>query len=160
MLAPLVLGIVAVALAAFAIQSADAAAAALWPLVVMLVLAFATIALFTWHRRQMAHLQQLHLVVVGRYADVNIYRPWPKYCTDCGQTIESWRQAGAHDDETSSPCMKLRIVNDAADAAPGLPARYTAEVIEPKEEGPTGPELPDPKAQSRAIVDKLRARSE
>ena len=160
---PLLLVIAAAAALAFLVQSADQAGRALWPIVVALLLAFAAFALAMWHRRQMAHLHQLHLVVVGRYANVNAYRPWPKYCTDCGQTIESWRQAAAHDDPATSPCMKLRAANDAIDAVPGLPmAGYTAEVLGETagDESSPGPDITDPKARSKAIVERLKMRGD
>lgn len=159
---PIVLAIVGLFVGAFVLNAGDAAGHALWLPVVLGGLAFATLALWWWHRRALAHLNQLHLVVIGRYANVHAYRPWPKYCLDCGQEMSSSRQCVAHDDPESSPCMKLRVANEAVDAAaePST-ARYTAEVLDtPAEDGghAIGGTSEARKARSKAIVEATRAR--
>jgi hypothetical protein len=160
---PIALILAGLFLGALALKAGETAGRQLWPLLVLLLLAFAVVALAAWHRRQMAHLHQLHLIVVGRYANTHTLRPWPKYCTDCGAEMSGWKACAAHDDDKSSPCMKLRLANDKAELAPGLPMEgYTAEVLEtpgPDGESTQGPALGAAGARSKAIVDRLRARS-
>lgn len=147
-------------LAVFILQSANDAASALWPLVAYGLLGFAALALVVWHRRRMAELQQLHLTVVGRWANVSLHKTWPKYCLDCGQEVSSWRPAAAHDDAERSPCMVAKLARDAAEMAPGLPmGGYTAEVLDepaPNSERAQNATEEATRARSRAIVDALR----
>ena len=161
---PLLGAIAGLFVVVFVMRSADTAAAALWPVVALGLLGLVVVALLTWHHRRMAELQQLHLTVIGRWANVTLHKPWPKYCLDCGQEVTSWRPATAHDDPERSPCMAARIARDAAESAPGLPMTgYTAEVLdEPAEDGERakGASVDATRARSRAIVDALRARRE
>lgn len=132
----IVAAVVFVFLLAAAQRIGTEAGGALWFPVILGVIAFAMLAVGTWHRRRMHEIHELHAVEIGRWRRVNIAAPWPKACRDCGQTDYDWKSCRAHDDPEGSPCMRLRAARDAAELAPA--DHYIAEVTSSGGQGGQG----------------------
>lgn len=106
-----ILGALALVFAvAFVLSAGQSAGHALWLPVVIVVLCFAALALWLWHRRALDHIRHLHLEHLsdGRWTQVSKFQAYPKRCVDCAHRAHTWREASAHDNPYTSPCAAMR----------------------------------------------------
>lgn len=129
---PIVAAFAAVFLGAFLFKAGGAAGRALWLPVVLVALGFMAFALWLWHRRQMAALHGLRLEYLTHWEQVSKFQPWPKFCGRCAQRAWSWKEAGLHDDQETSPCARLAHYQEQLETpADSLPMDgFRAEVLE------------------------------
>lgn len=118
--------------AAFLVLAADVPRVAL--VAGFVALGVAWLIVFTWHRRKLAELRELHVDAgQGQFTPIRHGLRWPKRCTYCHHRVESWREAGVHQDPARSPCAAQRARLEAAELAAELAEadqpKWTAEVI-------------------------------
>jgi hypothetical protein len=153
---PVVACIVAVMLVFFAYRVGVNAGNALWLPVVLAAIGAIALALHLWHRRQLHRIHELYSVELGNYYRMSMVRDWPKYCGQCGVSVHSWKQVRAHDNEITSPCMRLRHYLDSLERpAESLPMEgFTAEVLGPppqQQAEPWRPAVPPPTDDAPAL---------
>lgn len=132
---PVVLVAAGIALGMFAFTTGGELGHHLWVASALALLAFGALALFMWHRRQLAYIREQHLVIIGRYRNVHGLRPWPKACLDCGHESSDWRGCRDHDNAESSPCAKLLYAREhAGDVPDSLPnENWRADILGPRD---------------------------
>jgi hypothetical protein len=115
---PIIAAVVVVLAGAYAYTTGVTLGHELWMITGLAVLAFATLALTMWHRRQLAYIREQHLVIIGRYRNLSMHKAWPKACLDCGHEASDWRGCRDHDNTETSPCAAFLYNRERAEMAP------------------------------------------